>query len=117
MGAGQLIDSIMASLAPNNVGLASSQVPTALAQENIDAWMDHARTVMQTAGVCSINDLGRFRMQPLQRLKTGMYVAPKKSTGPLPPAKVLESFAFVETVGGTIHHYAPNEILHETAIV
>lgn len=112
-----LINSTMAALAQDNLGLASYQAQSALAQENIDAWLDHARTVMQMAGVCSINDLGRFRMQPAQKFQVGLYVAPKKTTVTIAPPKVFEAYAFVETLSGAIHRYVSNEVLHETAIV
>lgn len=112
-----LIDQIMAALAPINPGLASVQVKSALAKENIDAWLDHGRTVMQMAGVCSINDLGRFRMNPVQKLRPGIYVAPKM-TGPLiADPIVLDAYSFLQTLNGEIHYYVPNEVLHETAIV
>jgi hypothetical protein len=112
-----LIDTIMASLAPKNPGLASVQAKSALAHGNVDAWIDHARTVLHAAGVCSIDELGRFRMKPPQKLSTGLYVAPKRKGLALAAPKHLAAWAFAQTFNDSIHRYVPNEVLHETAVV
>jgi len=111
----QRIEAILAQLAVRNPGL-GTHVPDAIMEpENIQMWIDRARTFMAMAGVCSMDDLGRFRLSPMRVLKTGAYVAPAAQ----PPKRipVLDHYAFSEILSGSVLHYRPNDVLHDTAVV
>jgi hypothetical protein len=107
------IESIYASLAVTNHGLGTEQPPAVMQPENIEMWLDRARTHMLAAGVCSINDLGRFRLEPMRLFHVGAYVAPARSG----PIRVLPHYVFVESLSANILRYQPNDVLHETAVV
>lgn len=106
--------SIYSSLAERNPGLGRRLIDATLLPENLAAWVDHARAAMRSLGVCSIDDLGLLRMQPMQKLHPGAYVAPFRL---LPVVPALDHYAFSHVIGGTILRYLPNDTLHETAIV
>lgn len=109
------IEQLLAAYAVSTPGLSAS-IPSAIKQpENIDMWLDRARSVMLSAGVCSMNDLGRLRFDPVPILGRGAYVAPAKPT-PLGGIPVLGDYAF-ESLIGEVLHYIPNQVLHESAIV
>ncbi|HJV50806.1 MAG TPA: hypothetical protein VJ652_05090 [Noviherbaspirillum sp.] len=111
----QQIESILQSLAVRNPGLGTAVPQAIMAPENIRMWIDRARTFMSAAGVCSINDLGRFRLDPMRMLRTGAYLAPVVQ----PPTTfpVLQHYAFSELLGNAILYYRPNDVLHDTAVV
>jgi len=108
------IETILESLAVRNPGLGTT-IPSAVrAPENIRMWLDRAWTHMSTAGVCSIDELGRFRLDPMRVLNTGLYVAPLT-----PPTVIstLKHYEFLEVLSGSVLHYQPNDVLHESAVV
>ncbi|GAO45413.1 IPT/TIG domain-containing protein [Flavihumibacter petaseus] len=111
----EMIESICRGVAEQNPGLGYTVPDAIMEPENIQMWLDRAQTFMREAGVCSINDLGRFRMNPLQKFKTGVYAAPVVQ----PPAYVppLLHYAFRELISNSILYYQPNDLLHETAVV
>ena len=111
------IAAIYAAWASRNPGISPDVVETSLAPENIRGWIDRARTFFSMTGVCSINDLGTFRMNPMQRLVPGAYVAPfKKPSGPGDVVS-LGHYAFSKVINGSILYYRPNDTLHDTALV
>ena len=111
-----LIEEILEGLAVSNPGLGTTVPEAITAPENIDMWLDRARTFMLAAGVCSITDLGNFRLNPMPVLRPGAYVAPLKP--PIPSiALALSNFVFEAVLDGKILHYLPNDILHDTAVV
>jgi hypothetical protein len=107
------IESIYGALAVRNPGLGTDQPDAVMQPENIEMWLDRARSHMLAAGVCSINDLGRFRMNPMRILRVGAYVAPA-TPGPIGP---LSHYVFVEQLSSNILRYIPNDVLHQTAVV
>ncbi|MEH6435698.1 hypothetical protein [Massilia sp. DD77] len=109
------IESILRGLAARNPGLGASVPDAIMAPENIDMWLDRARSFMTAAGVCSINDLGRFRLDPMRILRTGAYVAPVVQ----PPTTIppLTHYAFSELLSNTVLYYEPNDVLHDTAVI
>lgn len=109
------IESILRGLAVRNPGLGTTVPDAIMEPENIRMWLDRARSFMAAAGVCSINDLGRFRLDPMRILRTGAYVAPvvQPPTG-IPP---LTHYAFAEVLSNTILYYQPNDVLHDTAVI
>ena len=110
----QMIESIYSSLAVHNPGLGTILPSAVMEPENIEMWMDRARTFMSTAGVCSLNDLGRFRFTSGTKLAAGAYVAPVVQ----PPRPLgLRNYAFSHIINNSILYYAPNDLLHETAVV
>ena len=110
----QMIQNVLGSLASQNPGLGTT-IPTAVMQpENIEMWMDRARTFLNTAGVCSMSDLGRFRFPSSTVLHSGAYVAPVVQP---PKANGLLHYAYSHTIADSILYYAPNDVLHDTAVV
>ena len=109
------IESILRGLATRNPGLGTTVPDPIMAPENIEMWLDRARSFMAAAGVCSINDLGRFRLDPMRILRTGAYVAPVVQ----PPTSIppLRHYAFSELLSNTVLYYQPNDVLHDTAVI
>lgn len=107
------IEQIYQDLAVQNPGLGTVQPDSVMVPENIKMWVDRARTIMSAAGVCSLNDLGRFRLTPNQILRTGTYIAP---AAPAPP-HALTNYKFSQALSDTVLYYVPNDILHTTAVV
>jgi hypothetical protein len=113
----QQIESIMESLAVANPGL-SAVIPSAvMAPENIQMWLDRARTLMDAAGVCSMADLGKFRLQPMPVLRPGAYVAPVVQPSSPLAVPALRNYAFSHVLASSVLFYRPNDVLHETAVV
>ena len=110
----EMIENILSALAVKNPGLGTTLPSAVMEPENIEMWMDRARTFMNTAGVCSINDLGRLRFNSGTVLHTGAYVAPVVQ--PPSPGSLLH-YAFSHIIAGSILYYVPNDVLHETAVV
>ncbi|MCB1676726.1 MAG: hypothetical protein KDI01_10570, partial [Halioglobus sp.] len=113
----QNIETVLSNLAASNPGLAVDIPGAVLEPENIRMWIDRAKSLMDSVGVCSINDLGRFRIEGLPILRAGAYVAPE--AGSLLPGlwQALSEYKFAGVVGDGVLHFIPNQILHETAIV
>lgn len=113
----QTIESVLRSVAAQNPGLGTTLPSAVMEPENIRMWIDRAKTFMAKAGVCSMNDLGHFRLDPIQKLRTGVYVAP--AVQPPKPGSILalKNYAFAELLQNRVMYYAPNDILHETAVV
>lgn len=107
------IESIYTDLAAVNHGLGTQQPSVVMAPENIRMWLDRARSLMLRAGVCAVDDLGRFRLDPARVFRAGAYVAPARPAVPIP----LVNYSYVETLPSNILRYAPNDILHDTAVV
>jgi hypothetical protein len=107
------IEAIYADLATANPGLGTDQPAVVMAPENIRMWLDRARSFMVRAGVCSIDDLGPFRLDPARVFRPGAYVAPARPSLPL----TLQHYAFVARLATNVYHYRPNDILHHTAVV
>lgn len=108
---------ILEALQLQNPGLSVNIPPSVMAPENIQMWIDRARTLMAAAGVCSMNDLGRFRLNPMQVLRPGAYIAPVVQPPDPLRIPVLNRYAFAEVLQNTVIFYKPNDILHETAVV
>jgi hypothetical protein len=111
------IESILEALAARNPGLGTDLPPAIMAPENIQMWIDRAKTFMARAGVCSMNDLGRFRLNPMRVLRTGAYVAPVVQPPNLSHIPTLHNYAFAELIQNSVLYYVPNDILHDTAVV
>jgi IPT/TIG domain len=111
------IAAIYRSWAARNPGLSADVVETSLIPENIVGWLDRARTYFSYAGVCSIDDLGAFRLAPNQALHPGAYVAPNKKSVSHSAVVALSHYAFTKIINNSIIHYRPNDTLHDTAIV
>jgi hypothetical protein len=111
------IETIYRAWAVYNPGIDINVVETSLDPENIRGWLERARTYFSFAGVCSIDDLGTFRMDPLRVLRPGAFVAPQKP--PVDPASVpaLVHYAFSEVINNSVVYYRPNDTLHDTAVV
>ncbi len=111
------IEGILKGLAVRNPGI-STLVPDAImAPENITMWLDRARTFMNKAGVCSINDLGKFRVKPMPILNAGVYVSPIARPANLSEVPVLKHYAFQRFLAEGILQYRPNDVLHDTAVI
>ena len=111
------IERILQSLAVRNPGLGTTVPEAVMAPENIQMWIDRAQTFMAAAGVCSINDLGRFRLNPMGALHTGVYLAPVVQPPNLLFIPALKNYAFSELFSNTVLYYRPNDVLHDTAVV
>ena len=111
------IETVYAALARTNPGIATTIVESSLVPENIRAWLDRARAFFAEAGVCSINDLGRFRIEPNRVLRPGLYVAPVKPPVDISHVLAVPSYAFSEILSGSVLHYRPNDLIHDTAVV
>lgn len=111
------IESILESLAVKNPGLGTSLPEAVMSPENIDMWMDRARTFMAAAGVCSMNDLGRCRFSSSTVLTPGAYVAPVVQPPSVDSVTALSNYVFSHMIGNSVLYYAPNDILHDTAVV
>jgi hypothetical protein len=111
------IDRVYRAVAARNPGVATSIAEGLLDEPNLRGWLDLARTYMNVAGVCSIDDLGRFRLNPLGVLHAGAYVAPAKQPVGLGDVAVLEHYRFAGVLGDAVLHYRPNDTLHDAAVV
>jgi hypothetical protein len=111
------IHAIYQALAAQNPGISTYVNPAVIAPENVEMWLDHARTIMHELGVCSIDDLGKLRIEPNQVLHSGAYIAPAKPPVNLAAVPSLKKFAFSEVLNGTVLHYLPNEVLDKMAVV
>ncbi len=111
------IESVLQALSTANPGLSATVPDWVLYPENARTWLDLARTYLATAGVCSISDLGKLRLNPAPVLRTGLYVAPLAP--PPSPAVVtaVDNWAFSGILGGTVLYYVPNDTLHDMAFV
>ena len=112
----EMIENLLEALAVQNPGLGTSLPEAVMAPENIEMWMDRARTFMSAAGVCSMNDLGRCRFNSSTVLTPGAYVAPVVQ----PPSGVvtaLGNYVFSHVLANSILYYVPNDILHDTAVI
>lgn len=109
------IQTILASLAVQNPGLSTTMPAAVMAPENIQMWLDRARTLMNELGVCSILDLGRFRLDPMRIMRTGAYLAPAVQ----PPQTIhpVLHYKFSELIQNSVLYYQPNFLLHETAVI
>lgn len=113
----QQIESVLRALALRNPGL-GVLIPEAIVEpENIQMWIDRAKTFMAAAGVCSMNDLGRFRLNPMRVLRTGAYVAPAVQPPNIFDVPVLKNYAFADLLSNAVLYYRPNDVLHDTAVV
>lgn len=112
-----MIETIYRALAVRNPGLGTTMPEAVMALENIEMWLDRARTFMAATGVCSMNDLGRFRLDPMRVLRPGAYVAPLAQPAGLASVSALANYAFQERLSDTVLYYRPNDILHDTAVV
>ncbi len=108
------LTSIYSSLGERNPGIRLTPNDATLTDANLQGWVEHARTAMHTLGVCSIDDLGRFRMTPMQKFHAGAYVAPARVRPTFP---VLDHYMFSHVINGAILRYLPNDTLHDTAVV
>ena len=110
------IETIYRALAQQNPGLGTTQPDAVMAPQNIQMWLDRARTFMAAAGVCSMNDLGRFRLTPMPILRPGIYVAPtaRPSIGGV---VAVPHYAFAGMLSDTVLQYVPNDVKHDTAII
>jgi hypothetical protein len=111
------IEQLYRALAVQNPGIGTTVVPKSLEPENIQSWLDRARAFLAAGGVCSLDDLGKFRLDPPRLLHTGAYVAPLVPPADPSRVAVLAHYAFSEIVDGTVVYYRPNDLLHETAVV
>lgn len=111
------ITGVYQAWAAANPGVDPTIVDTSLDPENIRGWIEQARTFFAHTGVCSINDLGKFRMDPMGVLHGGAYIAPRKPPMSISSVAVLEHYAFSEIINSSIVYYRPNDTLHDTAIV
>ena len=113
----RMIESVLRGVAARNPGLGATLPPAVMEPENIRMWIDRAKTFMAKAGVCSIDDLGRFRLDPIQKLRTGVYLAPVVQ--PPKPVSILalKNYAFRSWLQNRVLYYAPNDILHEMRVV
>jgi hypothetical protein len=111
------IQAIYEALADQNPGISTYVNPAVIAPENREMWLDHARTIMHELGVCSIDDLGKLRIEPNQVLHAGAYIAPAKAPLNLAAVPSLKKFAFSDVINGTVLHYLPNEVLDKMAVV
>jgi hypothetical protein len=100
-----------------NPGVSPSVLDTSLDPENIRGWLDRARTVLNMVGVCSLNDLGTFRMQPNRILRPGAYVAPARPPLAVGDVAALAHYAFSDVINNSVVHYVPNDTLHTHAVV
>jgi len=111
----QRIETILRALAVRNPGLGTTVPEAIMAPENIRMWIDRAQAFMAAAGICSMNDLGRFRLDPMRKLQTGAYLAPVvQPPKTIPP---LKHYAFAGVLDNAVLHYLPNDVLHDTAVV
>lgn len=110
------IEQVLAALAVRNPGLATTIPASVRAPENIRMWLDRARSHMATAGVCSVDDLGTLRIDPSRVLRPGLYVAPPAAPISV-QAPALEHYRFAGILSGSVLHYTPNDVLHDSAIV
>lgn len=108
------LNSIYSSLVERNPGIAALVNEVTLLPANIAGWVSHARAAMHSVGVCSIDDLGPLRMNPVQKLHPGAYIAPAHQP---PVAVALTDYVYSHVIDGSILRYLPNETLHDTAIV
>ena len=111
----ELIEDVLQALAARNPGIGTTVPSAIMAPENIQMWIDRAQTFMAAAGVCSMNDLGRFRLNPMPIVRTGVYMAPVVQPPGFVP--VLRNYAFDQILFNSILHYRPNDVLHDTAVV
>ncbi|ACL65254.1 hypothetical protein A2cp1_1912 [Anaeromyxobacter dehalogenans 2CP-1] len=110
----QRISNILTALAAQNPGLGTDEPDAVLAPQNIQMWLDRARTLMTELGVCSVRDLGSFRLDPNRKLRVGAYVAPVVQ----PPRTIptIPRYRFAELLQNVLY-YEPNLVLHDTAVV
>lgn len=113
----QMIENILESLAVQNPGLGTTIPEAIMAPENIEMWMDRARTFMAAAGVCSMNDLGRCRFSSSTVITPGAYVAPVVQPPQGDFVLPLRNYAFSHVLANSILYYVPNDILHDTAVI
>ena len=111
------LERIYRALAQTNPGISTSVIESALVPENLQKWLDRARTFLAQAHVCSLNDLGTFRLDPARVLRPGLYVAPRRPPSGTASVVPLKHYAFSELLNGTVVHYRPNDIFHNTAVV
>ncbi|MFZ5638346.1 MAG: IPT/TIG domain-containing protein [Pseudomonadota bacterium] len=113
----QMIESVLRAVAAQNPGIGTDLPPAITEPENIRMWIDRAKTFMAKAGVCSMNDLGRFRLDPIRKLRTGVYLAPVVQPPKPGSIAALKHYAFAELLQDRVLYYAPNDLLHSTAVV
>jgi hypothetical protein len=105
------------ALAVQNPGIGTTVVPKSLEPENIQSWLDRARAFLTAVGVCSLDDLGKLRLDPARLFHVGAYLAPL--VPPTDPSHIvsLTNYSFSEILDGKVVYYRPNDLLHSTAVV